>query len=392
MATVIKPGLADELQAYGADDVGKCFNCGTCSAVCVHSEAPFVLPRRPIHSLQLGAEDKLKGELEPWLCYYCGECSEQCPKEAEPGETMMSLRRWLTAKYDFTGISRLFYRSWKWELIAVLLVAVLTGIGFTWFGLTYGGGSIAHYDGPQAFLPSHDVHLFDWTMAIVLIVLLGTNSLRMWHFVMNRGDGAGVHARARAGIGSYLAALYLLPLHFFTQPKYQQCERKRPWAVHLALMLSYVTMLVLIMFFLRSMQAGPAIDWRVHVFGYLASVGLIGAVILNLRGRMRKDTPQHAHSHESDWMFLILLLVVAVTGVLQTILHRSGLPAAANVMYVIHLMGVVPMLVLEVPFSKWSHMAYRPLAMYFARVQVHAHERAESRAKAQEAAAAAAAS
>ena len=27
------------------------------------------------------------------------------------------------------------------------------------------------------------------------------------------------------------------------------------------------------------------------------------------------------------------------------------------------------MLVLEVPFSKWSHMAYRPLAMYLAEVR-----------------------
>ena len=65
----------------------------------------------------------------------------------------------------------------------------------------------------------------------------------------------------------------LLPLHFFTQKRYAKCERKRPWAIHLALMLSYVTMLVLIMFFLQEMQAGPAIDWRVHVFGYLATVG-----------------------------------------------------------------------------------------------------------------------
>ncbi len=30
---------------------------------------------------------------------------------------------------------------------------------------------------------------------------------------------------------------------------------------------------------------------------------------------------------------------------------------------------VVPMLALEVPFSKWSHLAYRPLAMYFADVR-----------------------
>ena len=83
------------------------------------------------------------------------------------------------------------------------------------------------------------------------------------------------------------------------------------------------------------------------------------------RTGLKKLEAQHQHSHESDWIFLILLLVVALTGVLQHILHRAGADEAANVAYVVHLMGVVPMLGLEVPFSKWSHMAYRPLAMYF---------------------------
>lgn len=65
-------------------------------------------------------------------------------------------------------------------------------------------------------------------------------------------------------------------------------------------------------------------------------------------------------------------LVVATTGVFQHVFHRSGLDAAANVTYVIHLMAVVPMLVLEVPFGEWAHMACRPLAVYLARVQLHA--------------------
>ncbi len=378
MAQTITPGLADELKAYGADDVAKCYNCGNCSAVCVHSEASHVLPRRSMHALQLGLKDKLKGQLEPWLCYYCGECSEQCPKEAEPGETMMSMRRWLTATYDFSGIARLFYRSPAWEVVAILLAAVLTGVGFVTFGIL-NGGSIHTYAGENAFLPAHWVHRFDWAMATVLFVLLGINVVRMWRNVMGR-DGFG-----GAPPGSYAAALATLPVHFFSQPKYRQCERKRPWLIHLALMLSYVTMLVLIMFFLYQMQSGPAIDWRVHAFGYLASIGLIAAVILNLRGRVRKDLPQHQRSHESDWMFLFLLLYVAVTGVLQSVLHRTGFETAANVMYVVHLMGVVPMLVLEVPFGKWAHLAYRPLAVYFARVQAHAAE-VEAR-KAREAAA-----
>jgi hypothetical protein len=57
---------------------------------------------------------------------------------------------------------------------------------------------------------------------------------------------------------------------------------------------------------------------------------------------------------------------------LQHVLHRTGLDAAANITYVVHLMFVVPMLVLEVPFSKWSHLAYRPLAVYLAEVQCDA--------------------
>ena len=368
MATVMKPGLADELRAYGAADVTKCFNCGTCTAVCVHSAAPYTLPRRPIHYLQLGLERKLESSLEPWLCYYCGECSEQCPKKAEPGETMMSLRRWLTSRYDFTGLSRLFYRSWKAELGAILALALVTAAGFLVAG--FARGDIHHYDGPHAFLPaggwSGGVHLFDWGMAGVLTALLLINAARMWWFTLGR-DPAG-----RVPLSSYLAGLYLLPLHFFTQRKYAQCERKQPWAVHLALMLSYVTMLVLIMFFLRDMASGPRVDWRVHVPGLLAAAGLLAAVIINLRGRIKRSWPQHAHSHESDWIFLVLLFYVTLTGVLQFILHRANLDVAANITYVAHLAGVVPMLVLEVPFGKWSHLAYRPLALYFARVREHA--------------------
>jgi heterodisulfide reductase subunit C/quinone-modifying oxidoreductase subunit QmoC len=42
------------------------------------------------------------------------------------------------------------------------------------------------------------------------------------------------------------------------------------------------------------------------------------------------------------------------------------------------------MLVLEVPFGKWAHMVYRPMAVYLAQVRVHAAEQAA--VKAQEAA------
>ena len=34
------------------------------------------------------------------------------------------------------------------------------------------------------------------------------------------------------------------------------------------------------------------------------------------------------------------------------------------VIYVVHLMIAVPMLVLEVPFAKWAHLAFRPVVAF----------------------------
>jgi ferredoxin len=383
MAVRANPRLIDELEQYGAEDVQKCYHCGNCSAVCPFSREPFLFPRKSMRYLQMGLEERLAGNLEPWLCYYCGECSEQCPREAEPGETMMSIRRWLTARYDVTGLSQLFYRSWRAELLAVLLVALLTGAGFLVFGLKYGGGSLGVYAGPGAFLPASAVHVFDWILGGTLAALLAANCARMWWLTTGRDR------RVRVPLLDYVTRAYLVPLHFVTQKRYRECESKRPWAVHFVLVASYLTMLVLIMLFLESLHAAPA-NRLAHAFGYLATAGLLGTTLYALRGRWRRATPLHRHSHETDWVFLVLLVYVATTGILQHALYRwFGLDTAANVVYVAHLMGAVPMLAVEVPFSKWSHLAYRPLAMYFADLHERALARAASPAEAQSAPAAA---
>ncbi len=359
MALQIDQKLLTELEKYGAEDVRKCFQCGNCSSICHHTDEIWQFPRKQVRMAQLGLAERLSGSLEPWLCYYCGECSKECPRGAEPGETMMALRRWLTARYDFTGIARLFYRSGIAEIAAIALVALATGLGFFAWGQAH--GDINTYDGPRAFLASSTVHIFDWCMAAVLTTFLSINAVRMWWLTTG--------SRFKIPLDVYLKKIPVLGLHFFTQPRFKECEQKRPWFIHLVLMLSYVTMFVLIMFFLHYVQEGPAINWGVHFFGYIASIGLLSAIVYFLRARMGKSEPHSKHSHESDWIFLSLLLLVTGTGILQHILHRSGADVAANVLYCVHLAFVVPMLVLEVPFSKWSHMAYRPLAVYLAEVQ-----------------------
>ena len=45
------------------------------------------------------------------------------------------------------------------------------------------------------------------------------------------------------------------------------------------------------------------------------------------------------------------------------------LPLTTYYLYVIHLMIAVPMLVIEVPFAKWTHQLYRPLILYLMKVK-----------------------
>jgi quinone-modifying oxidoreductase, subunit QmoC len=349
-----------DLKQFGASAGRTCAQCATCSVVCELSTDREPFPRRQMLWAQWGLADRLRSSLDPWLCYYCGNCSDRCPRKAEPGETMMSLRRWLTSQYDFTGLSRLFYRSAGAEILALLSLAVLTAVGFLAFGFSQ--GDINAYDGPDAFLPSSAVHVFDWSMAGVLTFFLMVNAARMWWFSI------GSDKAIKVPFSAYVKNLHVLPLHFVTQKRYAQCG-KSTWAIHLALMSSYVTMLVLIMFFLKHVQAGPEIDWSVHAFGYAASFGLVATVAYALQGRLRKTRAPFKHSHDSDWIFLTMLAIVTLTGIAQHVLHRTGEGLAANIAYVVHLSFVVPMLVLEVPFSKWSHMLYRPLAVYLAQVR-----------------------
>jgi len=51
------------------------------------------------------------------------------------------------------------------------------------------------------------------------------------------------------------------------------------------------------------------------------------------------------------------------------VVRLAGWPVGTYVIYVIHLAIAVPMLVIEVPFGKWSHLFYRPLAVFLTLVR-----------------------
>jgi quinone-modifying oxidoreductase subunit QmoC len=361
----VEPDLAfiDELAAFGAKTFKQCYQCATCSATCSISPDENPFPRKEMLWLKWGLKDRLIKDLDVWTCYYCGDCSAECPREANPGETMMALRRYMTSVYDWTGISRLLYTSGLREIGAIIAVGLVV------VGLFYISGAftpermITDHVSVDTFAPVHLVHYADWVMAAILTFFLLTNTFRMWRIVM---DGQKV------GLWAYVRNLKTFMVHAATQKKWRECAERNTrsfWLKHFLLVPAYVAMFVLVMFFLDTLQVDGSKFTPVSYLGYAIAFILLYVSGDAIIGRLRKKEEIHKHSHDSDWMFLILLFLTAFTGILMHILRIMDWPLSTYYMYVIHLAIAVPLLVLEVPFMKWAHLMYRPLALYLKAVK-----------------------
>ena len=367
MSIRVNPGFIDVLDRFGKENLQLCYQCGDCSAVCPHADEFYRFPRKPIRLLQMGLEKKIETTLEPWLCYYCGDCSDLCPRDANPGDTMMKLRRYLTSVYDWTGLSRKFYTSHWWELAAVLVIGVFVTLLFSVFNphgivtsLTPEGGVKVN-----EMFPVEVVNIGAHIMLITIASFLISNIIRMWYFTILKDKSLKV------SFVTYVTQLRQLIVHFLTQIRFNKCKDKSYWIFHWLLMSGYVLMFVLIVGFLKWFQTEKIYSWfePQRILGYYATFGLLLGLVFFFWGRIKKAGQIFKFSHLSDWIFIILLFITTLSGILLHIFRIEGMPVATYYIYIIHLAVLVPMLCVEVPFSKWSHLAYRPFAIYFAEIR-----------------------
>ena len=367
----INPGFANELKEFGAIDLHACFNCGNCTAVCSLSDEDNSFPRKMVRLSVLGLEDEIQNSVDPWLCYYCGECSETCPKQANPGELMMSLRRYLTSKYDWTGLAKKLYTSKVWEFGSILFLAAIILVLFIFFHgpmttvLTADGGVQLN-----TFAPWKQIEIGDWTMAGLLAFFLLSNVFNMYLKIVRSNKGLKIPIKL------YFTEIFKPIFHAVTQWQFSKCDQLETkkkinfslfWIAHLLLMSSYALMLILIVVFLGWFQTDNIYEWwhPQRILGYYATIGLIVGLVYFSYSRIKKNQEKSKHSHVTDWTFLVLLFLTTITGILVHIFRIYGMPYPTYYIYVIHIIVLFPMLMIEVPFSKWSHLAYRPFALYF---------------------------
>lgn len=371
---VSDPTLLTDIRRYGKFDPTGCYQCGSCTLRCDLVENDVTFPRRSIRYALLGLRQPLVSSLEPWVCHDCGDCSIICPRQSEPRISMITLRRFLSAQYEWIGIGRKLLQSEAWYLGSLIFVGILTVLLIVGYHLWY------------LTMPAHDFatmqlgleHMFPimtyYTLAVILLplLLLLSRILHIWRLTMS-GEG-----QPRIPWSTYAVEAWVYAYESVAQPLMRKCPEHSRWLGHALLAVGTVIMVTIKVFALRWFQTDNIypLYHPQRTLGYLAAAFIIYGMGDIFVGRVRAKKEIYKETKFQDLVFPVLLLATALSGLAAHIFRYFGFALICHFMYALHVVIATPMLVIEMSFGKWSHMVYRPLALYFLAVRERANQQA----------------
>ena len=358
------PTLLADIRQYGKFDTSGCYQCGSCTLSCDLVSDSATFPRKSIRYALLGLRSPLIASLDPWICHDCGDCSIVCPRQAEPRISMITLRRFLTAQYEWTGIGSRLLQSKARYLGSLLAVAVLTLLLIVGYHLWYVGMAAKDFTKTPFGLEHMFLIMTYYTLVVVLLplLLLLSRVIHIWRLTMS-GEGISWV--------TYLREAWVYVYESVVQPLMRKCPEHRRWLWHEFLAAGTVMMLAIKVFGLRWFQTDniyPVYNPQRWV-GYLAAGFILYGIGDILIARWRAQTEIYKETHFRDLVFPVLILLTALSGLAVHVLRYTGFALASHYAYALHVVIATPMLVIEMSFGKWAHMIYRPLALYFLAVK-----------------------
>lgn len=361
------PTLLSDIRRYGKFDTTGCYQCGSCTVSCELVSDSSTFPRKSIRYALLGLRAPLLRSLDPWICHDCGDCSVICPRHAEPRISMLTLRRFLSAQYEWTGMGAKLLQSTAWYLGSLIFVAALTLLAIIGYHLWYVGMATKDF----ATTPLGLDHMFPimtyYTLTIILLpmLLLLSRIFHIWRMTMSGQE---------IGWTTYLREAWVYIYESVAQPLMRKCPEHRRWFQHEVLAVGTVIMLAIKIFGLRWFQTDniyPIYNPQRWV-GYLGAGFILYGIGGILYGHWRAQKEIYKETHFHDLVFPVLILSTAISGLAAHILRYFGFGLACHYVYALHVVIATPMLVIEMSFGKWAHMVYRPLALYFTAVKERA--------------------
>lgn len=344
----------------GGATAARCFQCATCSAVCdlAPEGAPF--PRRQMVYAQWGMRERLAADPALWLCHQCNDCTERCPRDARPGDVMQVLRslavETLSAPPFMGKLVGNVRQTWP-LLLGVPILFWLVAL-YLWHGLRIPEPPLVYH----AFVPHPLIYVVYSAIALWVVVAFWAGGKRFWDLA---GEGA---QRQGTFFGNLLPVLRDIATH----ARFGSCGPAKPrrWG-HLALLWGFVAaalasgLIIVAMYGMGDELPLPQVH-PAKIIGNIGAVLLVVGGVMLLRGRL-EDADKIGRTQAFDAFFLLVVLLVAFTGVLTELGRFFMEPALACTIYVVHL-GAVVTLFLTAPYSKFAHLLYRTLALVHERM------------------------
>jgi len=142
------PGFSAEvIKQPGGAHLNACFSCGACSGACPVSQAiPEFDPRKIIHMIRMGLEERILGSDLLWYCSGCRSCVPVCPQEVSFADIMGALAK-LAVKKNYVTPEQLVENGQAAEVQRDLCVSCLTCVRVCpWDIPKIDSGGFAHID------------------------------------------------------------------------------------------------------------------------------------------------------------------------------------------------------------------------------------------------------
>ncbi len=117
---------AEVVSQPGGEHLNSCFSCGACSGICPVSQAiPEFDPRKIIHMIRMGLEDRLLNSDLLWYCSGCRSCVFVCPQDVSFADIMGALAK-LALKKEYITHQQLVDKGKAARVQRDLCVSCLT--------------------------------------------------------------------------------------------------------------------------------------------------------------------------------------------------------------------------------------------------------------------------
>ncbi|MBN2528081.1 MAG: quinone-interacting membrane-bound oxidoreductase complex subunit QmoC [Deltaproteobacteria bacterium] len=357
-ALIIDRTVRQRLKRLSGANASKCYQCATCSSVCDLSFGDNAFPRKQLQWAQLGLIDKIKSDYAIWLCHQCNDCSVHCPKDVRPGDIMAAMRAlFISENSVIRTVGRMYERIGVfWPLTVFVPIVAWFSFFLATKGRTEFISSAVDFKF-ETLVPHWMIYSVNIPIFAGALIALGISGIRAW-------DAWGA---PKATLSMKLTAFYMAILDIVLHRKMTDCTTAKQRSTgHFMIMWGFAgalvtTTVIAMLLFFSSFKLPLPFFHPLKIFGNIAGALILLGGIYVLQRRW-SDSKKMGHSSAFDNYFVLLIFAVTTTGFGAQFARMANLQALALFVYLTHL-GLVFSLFASLPFSKFSHMWYRLLAV-----------------------------